>query len=135
MSGAIHPLPQYAFMALCSVKARGQLYLYTGWEVSGQLHAPVAQHPGKSPWYPSDKRLSEPQSRSGRGGEEKKSLDCLCQEISSCHPTCSVVTILTELPRLLRKKERKFEVEEREKRSKEEQGKWDGIKELGQRFQ
>jgi hypothetical protein len=30
MSGAIHPLPQYAFMALCSVKkkAQGQLYLY-----------------------------------------------------------------------------------------------------------
>jgi hypothetical protein len=28
MSGAIHPLPQYAFMAWCSVKAQGQLYLY-----------------------------------------------------------------------------------------------------------
>jgi hypothetical protein len=27
MSGAIHPLPQYAFMAWCLVKARGQLYL------------------------------------------------------------------------------------------------------------
>jgi hypothetical protein len=26
-SGAIHPLPQYAFMAWCSVKAQGQLYL------------------------------------------------------------------------------------------------------------
>jgi hypothetical protein len=28
MSGAIHPLPQYAFTAWCSVKAQGQLYLY-----------------------------------------------------------------------------------------------------------
>jgi len=27
MSGTIPPLPQYAFMALCSVKAQGQLYL------------------------------------------------------------------------------------------------------------
>jgi hypothetical protein len=29
--------------------------------------------PGKSPWYPFDRRLSGPQSRSGRGGEEKNS--------------------------------------------------------------
>jgi hypothetical protein len=28
---------------------------------------------GKSPWYPSDRRLGGPQSRSGRGGEEKNS--------------------------------------------------------------
>jgi hypothetical protein len=28
MRGAILPLPQYAFMAWCSVKAQGQLYLY-----------------------------------------------------------------------------------------------------------
>jgi hypothetical protein len=28
MSGAIPPLPQYAFMASCFVKAQGQLYLY-----------------------------------------------------------------------------------------------------------
>jgi hypothetical protein len=28
MSGVIPPLPQYAFMAWCSVKAQGQLYLY-----------------------------------------------------------------------------------------------------------
>jgi hypothetical protein len=27
VSGAIPPLPQYAFMGWCSVKARGQLYL------------------------------------------------------------------------------------------------------------
>jgi hypothetical protein len=28
MNGAIPPLPQYAFMAWCSVEAQGQLYLY-----------------------------------------------------------------------------------------------------------
>jgi len=28
MSGAIHPLPQYAFMAWYLVKAQGQLYLF-----------------------------------------------------------------------------------------------------------
>jgi hypothetical protein len=27
MPGAIHPLPQYAFMAWCSVKTQGHLYL------------------------------------------------------------------------------------------------------------
>jgi hypothetical protein len=27
MSGAIPPFPQYAFMAWCSVKAQGQLYM------------------------------------------------------------------------------------------------------------
>jgi hypothetical protein len=28
MHGSILPLPQYVFMAWCSVKAQGQLYLY-----------------------------------------------------------------------------------------------------------
>jgi hypothetical protein len=28
---------------------------------------------GKSPWYPLDRKLGGPQSRSGRGGEEKNS--------------------------------------------------------------
>jgi hypothetical protein len=28
MKGAMPPIPQYAFMAWCSVKAQGQLYLY-----------------------------------------------------------------------------------------------------------
>jgi hypothetical protein len=42
-------------------------------EVSGQLHARPLYLQGKSPWYPLDRRLSEPQSRSGRGGEEKNS--------------------------------------------------------------
>jgi hypothetical protein len=42
-------------------------------EVSGQLHAPAALPPGKDPRYQLDRRLGGPQSRSGRGGEEKYS--------------------------------------------------------------
>jgi hypothetical protein len=45
------------------------LILGTRLEVSGQFHPR-----GKSPWYPLDMRLDGPQTRSGRGGEEKKSL-------------------------------------------------------------
>jgi hypothetical protein len=40
-------------------------------EVSGDLHAPAALPPRKSPWYPLDRRLRGPQSRSGRCEEEK----------------------------------------------------------------
>jgi hypothetical protein len=32
MSGAVSPLPQYAFMAWCSGGAQGQLYLYQRYE-------------------------------------------------------------------------------------------------------
>jgi hypothetical protein len=32
---------------------------------------------GNSPWYPLDRRLGGPQSRSGRGGEEKSSQPLL----------------------------------------------------------
>jgi hypothetical protein len=32
MSGAIHALPPYAFMAWCLVKAQGQLYLLQGFK-------------------------------------------------------------------------------------------------------
>jgi hypothetical protein len=42
-------------------------------EVSGQLHALAALSPGKEPMVPLDRRLGGPQSRSGRGGEEKNS--------------------------------------------------------------
>jgi hypothetical protein len=38
MSGAIALLPQYAFMAWCSVKARGQLYLYLLHNCSPKQH-------------------------------------------------------------------------------------------------
>jgi hypothetical protein len=42
-------------------------------EASGQLHAPAALPPAKDPSYLLDRRLSGPQSRSGRGGKKKKS--------------------------------------------------------------
>jgi hypothetical protein len=40
-------------------------------EVSGHLHLRPPYPQGKSPCYPLDRRLGWPQSRSGRGGEEK----------------------------------------------------------------
>jgi hypothetical protein len=42
-------------------------------EVSGQLHDLALYPQGKSPWYPLDRRLGGPQSRSERGEEEKNS--------------------------------------------------------------
>jgi hypothetical protein len=40
-------------------------------EVSGQVHASATLPQGNSPWYALDRSLGGPQSRSGRGGEEK----------------------------------------------------------------
>jgi len=43
-------------------------------EVTEQLHTPAALPPGKDPpVHPLDRRLGEPLSRSGHGGEEKNS--------------------------------------------------------------
>jgi hypothetical protein len=44
-----------------------------GIRLSGQLHAPAALPQEKSPWYPLDRRMGGPHSRSERGGEEKNS--------------------------------------------------------------
>jgi hypothetical protein len=57
---------------------------------TGQFHVLVALLPVKSLWYP----LDGPQSRSGRGGEEKKSLPLLGPNPGG------PVTVLTELRRL-----------------------------------
>jgi hypothetical protein len=46
-------------------------------EVGGQFYAPSLYSQGNSPYYPLDRRLGGPQSRSGRGGEEKKSQPLL----------------------------------------------------------
>jgi hypothetical protein len=46
------------------------LDLDTGWRC-GQLHVPAGLLPGKLPWYPFERRLGVPQSRSRRCGEEK----------------------------------------------------------------
>jgi hypothetical protein len=41
--------------------------------VSDQFHDPAALPPGKKPtWYPVDRRLGGPQSRSGHSGSEEK---------------------------------------------------------------
>jgi hypothetical protein len=61
-------------------------------EVSGQLYPQ-----GKSPWYPLDWRLGRPQSRSGRGGEEKNSQPPPgIEPWSPDRPAHIVVTIPTE---------------------------------------
>jgi hypothetical protein len=68
-------------------------------DVSGQLHDPAALPQGKSPWYPLDRRLGGPQSRSGRGGEEKNSQLLPGLEL----PIIQLVTqrYTTELSRLI----------------------------------
>jgi hypothetical protein len=38
MSGAIHPIPKYAFMAWCSVKVQGQIYFTSIPLPSTELH-------------------------------------------------------------------------------------------------
>jgi hypothetical protein len=50
------------------------LHLGTRLEVSGQFHAPPALLLGKEPPVPMDRKLSGPQSRSGRCGVEKHLL-------------------------------------------------------------
>jgi hypothetical protein len=69
-------------------------------EMSGQLHAPARPlHPqGKSPWYPLDRRLGRPQSRSGHGGEKKNSQPLPGLEPPIVQPLAQHYT--TELSRL-----------------------------------
>jgi hypothetical protein len=56
---------------------------------------------GKSPWYPLDRRLGGPQSRSGRGGEEKNSQPSPeIEPYNAGRPARSLVTIQTELLRI-----------------------------------
>jgi hypothetical protein len=48
---------------------------------------------GKSPWYPLDRKLGEPQSQSGRSGEEKNSQSLpglkppIIQPVAQCYTT------------------------------------------------
>jgi hypothetical protein len=67
-------------------------------EVSGQRHAPAASPPGKEPRYPLYRRLGGPQSRSGRGGEEKNSQPLPGLEPPIIQPVAQRYT--TELSRL-----------------------------------
>jgi hypothetical protein len=52
-------------------------------EVSGQLHAPAALPSRKETPVPIESRLGAPQNRSGRGGEENKSLQGIEPRTSS----------------------------------------------------
>jgi len=69
-------------------------------EVSGQLHVQVVFSRGQDQPCPFDMRLVGPQSRSERGGEEKKSLHCPCRELKTGRPARSLVSVLTEVFRL-----------------------------------
>jgi hypothetical protein len=54
---------------------------------------------GKSPWYPLDRRLDGPQSRSGRGGEEKNYQPLLGLEPPTIQPVAQRCTIgLSRVP-------------------------------------
>jgi hypothetical protein len=70
-------------------------------EVSGHLHAPATLPQGKNPWYPSDRKLDGPQSRSGCRGEEKNSQPLPGLEPLIIHPVAQ--RYITELSRLVGK--------------------------------
>jgi len=70
-------------------------------EVSGQLHGPASLTPGTEPRYPLD-RLSGFQSRSVRGGEERKFHHCPRRKLKPLPPARSLVSLLTEFSRLPR---------------------------------
>jgi hypothetical protein len=63
---------------------------------------------GKSPWYPLNRRLGEPQSRSGRGGEEKNSRPLQGLEPRIIQPVAQRCT--TELSLLLREMQVSLEI-------------------------
>jgi hypothetical protein len=77
-----------------------------------------------------DRRLGGCQSRSERGGEEKKFLHCPFWELKSGYPARNLITILTELPWFWnikkgngkRKKGRNKTMERERKRSRREEG-------------
>jgi hypothetical protein len=77
-------------------------YLGTRWRWVVSFTPQPIYHQGKSTWYPLDRRLGEPQSRSGRGGEEKHSQPLLGLEPPIIQPVAQRYT--TELSRLLIKK-------------------------------
>jgi len=68
-------------------------------EVSGQLHVPTALPQGKRPRYPLDSRLVGP--RADLGAVLKRKNPCPFRELNSCHSARILITIQTELPRLV----------------------------------
>jgi hypothetical protein len=69
------------------------LDLGTSWRCVVSLTPRPLYPQGKSPWYPLDRRLGGPQSRSGRGGEEKNSQPLsgleplIIQPVAQCYTT------------------------------------------------
>jgi len=74
-------------------------------EVSGQLCAPPALNPGKSPWYPPDRRLGGTQSWSRNS--------CPDQEMNPGLPVHSSTTTLTQLPQSYKVHYGKFTLSQR----------------------
>jgi hypothetical protein len=79
----------------------------TYWGVESLLHAFLTPHWMCTSGYihaaaslPLGRNQGVPQSRSERGGDEKKSNIFLVLELNSGRPARSLVTILTELPQL-----------------------------------
>jgi len=55
----------------------------------------------KCPQCSLDRRLGGAQSRFGRGGRRKNSHHCPCPKLNPGRPTRSLISILTQLPRVL----------------------------------
>jgi hypothetical protein len=70
-------------------------------EMNGQLHDPATLCLGKSPQYPSNRRLARPQTRSGRSGEKKILNPTGSLTLQSSSP--KLVSIPIELSRFLSK--------------------------------
>jgi hypothetical protein len=66
-------------------------------EMSDQPHVPAALPAEKGPRYSLDRKLDGSPSRSGCGGEERKSLPFPFRESKLGLPACCLVTTLTEL--------------------------------------
>jgi hypothetical protein len=82
-------------------KVEVQLHMFLTLALDGgewSASCPCFFIPGKESWYPTDRRLGGPQRWFGHDGKEEKSLPCPYLESNPDHLTCSLVTILTELP-------------------------------------
>jgi hypothetical protein len=77
------------------------LYFGTRWRWVVSFTIPAALSQGKSPWYPFDRRLGGPQSRSGRCWEEKNPQHLPVFEHPIIQPVSQRCT--AELSRLMRR--------------------------------
>jgi hypothetical protein len=61
--------------------------------VSGQLHAPAALPQGKSPWYPLNRRLGGPQSRSGCPHRESNPRTPIVQPVAQRYTDWAITAL------------------------------------------